>query len=117
MLVCKAFAAAQALLHLSADLDFRADSASGHYALWSTAPLDRQQQRTGAYVVDIFDEVDEELRAERAQQLLKRYSGVILAAAVLIVGAAAGWQGWRWYEARQDRNAAAQYMAAISAWR
>jgi len=46
-------------------------------------------------VVDIFDEVDEELRAERAQQLLKRYGGVIIAGAILIVGAAAGWQGWR----------------------
>ena len=65
-------------------------------------------------MVDIFDEVDEELRAEKAQQWLKRYSGVILAAAVLIVGAAAGWQGWRWYEARQDRNAAAQYLTAMT---
>jgi hypothetical protein len=65
-------------------------------------------------VVDIFDEVDEELRAERAQRLLKRYGGVILAAAILMVGAAAGWQGWRWYEARQDRKAAAQYLTAMT---
>jgi hypothetical protein len=65
-------------------------------------------------VVDIFDEVDEELRAERAQQLLKRYAGLIVAAAVLIVGAAAGWQGWRWYEARQDQKAAAQYLTAMT---
>jgi hypothetical protein len=65
-------------------------------------------------VVDIFDEVDEELRAERAQQLLKRYAGVILAAAVAVVGAAAGWQGWRWYEDRQDRKAAAQYVTAVT---
>ena len=57
-------------------------------------------------MVDIFDEVDEELRAERAQQLLKRYGGLIVAGALLIVGAAAGWQGWRWYEARQDQAAA-----------
>ena len=53
-------------------------------------------------MVDIFDEVDEELRAERAQQLLKRYGGLIVAGRLLIVGAAAGWQGWRWYQARQD---------------
>ncbi len=65
-------------------------------------------------MVDIFDEVDEELRAERAQQLLKRYAGLILAVAVLIIGAAAGWQGWRWYEARQDQKAAAQYLAAMT---
>jgi hypothetical protein len=65
-------------------------------------------------VVDIFDEVDEELRAERAQQLLKKYSGVIVAAALAIVGAAAGWQGWRWYEARQDRAAAVGYLTAMN---
>jgi hypothetical protein len=65
-------------------------------------------------LVDIFDEVDEELRAERAQQLLKRYAGVIIAVAVLIVGAAAGWQGWRWYEARQDRAASSEYLAAMA---
>jgi hypothetical protein len=68
----------------------------------------------GAHVVDIFDEVDEELRAERAQQLLKKYGGLIVAAAVAIVGAAAGWQGWRWYEARQDQAAAVEYLTAMS---
>ena len=33
-------------------------------------------------MVDIFDEVDEELRADRAEALLKRYGGVIDGAAV-----------------------------------
>jgi hypothetical protein len=65
-------------------------------------------------VVDIFDEVDEELRAERAQQLLKRYGGVIVAGALLFVGAVAGWQGWRWYEARQDQAAAVEYLTAMN---
>ena len=65
-------------------------------------------------MVDIFDEVEEELRAERAHLLLKRYGGVILAAAVAIVGIAAGWQGWRWYELRQDRAAAVQFLTAMT---
>jgi hypothetical protein len=65
-------------------------------------------------LVDIFDEVDEELRAERAQQLLKRYGWLIVAVVLLIVGAAAGWQGWRWYEARQDQAAAIQYLTAMN---
>jgi hypothetical protein len=65
-------------------------------------------------VVDIFDEVDEELRAERAQQLLKRYGWLIVAGALAIVGAAAGWQGWRWYEARQDQAAAVEYLTAMN---
>jgi hypothetical protein len=65
-------------------------------------------------LVDIFDEVDEELRAERAQQLLKRYGGLIVAAVLVIVGAAAGWQAWRWYEARQDQAAAVEYLTAMT---
>jgi hypothetical protein len=79
------------------------------------APVDRQWWRiAGAHVVDIFDEVDEELRAERAQQFLKRYGGVIIAAAVLVVGAVAGWQGWQWYQARQDQAAAVEYLTAMN---
>jgi hypothetical protein len=65
-------------------------------------------------VVDIFDEVDEELRAERAHRLLKRYAGVIIACALLIVGVAAGWQAWRWYQTRQDQAAAAEYLTAMN---
>ncbi len=65
-------------------------------------------------MVDIFDEVDEELRAERAQRLLKRYAGVIIACALLIVGAAAGWQAWRWYQTRQDQAAAVEYLTAMN---
>jgi hypothetical protein len=65
-------------------------------------------------VVDIFDEVEEELRAERAQQMLKRYGGLIIAAVIAIVGAAAGWQGWRWYEARRDAAAAVEYLTAMN---
>ena len=64
-------------------------------------------------MVDIFDEVDEELRAERAQQLLKRYAGVIVAVALLIVAAAAGWQGWHWYQARRDQAAAVRAVEMV----
>lgn len=62
---------------------------------------------------DIFDEVDEDLRAERAQLLLKKYGWVIALAVVVIVGGAAGWQGWQWWQAKQDRIAATAYLAAM----
>jgi hypothetical protein len=65
-------------------------------------------------VVDIFDEVDEELRAERAQLLLKRYAGLIIAVALLIVAAVAGWQAWRWWQAKQDMAAGQHYLAAMA---
>jgi len=66
-------------------------------------------------VVDIFDEVDEDLRADRAADLLKRYGGLIIAAAVLIVGATGGWQAWRWWQARQDTQAGMAFTAAMTA--
>ncbi len=65
-------------------------------------------------MVDIFDEVDEELRAERAQKLLQRYGGVLIAAALVVIAAAAGWQVWRWYQAKQDQAAATEFLAAMT---
>lgn len=62
---------------------------------------------------DIFDEIEEELRAERTRRFLTRYAGAILTAAVLMVALVAGWQGWRWYQARQDQAAAATYIQAM----
>ncbi len=63
-------------------------------------------------MVDIFDEVNEDLRAERAQRLLKRYGGLIVAAVVLILAGTGGWEAWRWYQARQDTAAASAFIAA-----
>ena len=65
-------------------------------------------------MVDIFDEIDEELRAEKAQKLLLRYSGLIGGIAFAIVAAAGGWQGWQWWQARQDVAAATAFVAAVT---
>lgn len=62
---------------------------------------------------DIFDEVDEELRAERAKKLLQRYGGLIIGAAVVVVASVAGFQAWRWYEARERARVAAIYINAM----
>jgi hypothetical protein len=66
-------------------------------------------------VVDIFDEVEEDLRAERAEKLLKKYAWLIIAAAVAVVAAAAGWQLWSRYQTRQDAAAAQRFIAAQGA--
>ena len=66
-------------------------------------------------MVDIFDEVEEDLRAERAEKLLKKYAGAIIGAACAVVLAVAGWQAWGWWTARQDRAAAIRYIAAMTA--
>ena len=68
-----------------------------------------------SWVPDIFDEVAEDLRAERTRQLLVRYSGAIFALALLAIAGVAGWQGWQWYQARQDRAAAQVYLSAMNA--
>ena len=68
--------------------------------------------RPGAVVVDIFDEVEQDLQAERTARLLRKYGWVIIAAAVLVVAGTAAWQAWRWHEDRLDAAAAHAYMAA-----
>ncbi len=59
---------------------------------------------------DIFDEVEEDLRAERARRLARRWGGVALGAALLALAATGGWQAWRWHEASKAAAAASTYM-------
>ncbi len=59
---------------------------------------------------DLVDEVDEELRAERARRLALRYGSVLAALLLLALAGVAGWQGWRWYENRQAAQAAEQFL-------
>jgi hypothetical protein len=66
-------------------------------------------------VVDIFDEVEEDLRAERAEKLLKKYAWLLIAVVVAIIGAVAGWQLWNRYKNQQDAAAAARYVAVQNA--
>ncbi len=64
-------------------------------------------------MVDIFDEVDEDLRADRAHVLLKQYGPLLIAAAVLVVALAGGWRAWQWYDGRRTAEVAARYIAAM----
>lgn len=63
---------------------------------------------------DIFREVDEDLRRDRAEKLFKRYGGYGIAAAVLLVAGTAGYTTWRnWQQSQQQQDTAA-LVAAIS---
>jgi hypothetical protein len=64
-------------------------------------------------VADIFHEVDEDLRAERAQALFKRYAGLGVLVLVLILAGVGGWQTWRWWQNRQDLAVAGEFLAAM----
>lgn len=61
---------------------------------------------------DIFDEVQEELRAERARRLGMRYGGLLAGVALLVLIGLGGWQSWRWYEQRQADQAALSFLQA-----
>ena len=62
---------------------------------------------------DIFAEVDEDLRAERAKKLLQKYGGLLIAAAVLVVAGVGVWQAFRYYENRETVRIAQIYMTAM----
>jgi len=64
-------------------------------------------------VPDIFDEVDEDLRADRARQAFRRYGGVVLLAAVLVVAGAAGWQLWQTHTAKENARVAQLFLTAL----
>lgn len=62
---------------------------------------------------DIFDEVEEDLRADRARALLARYGILIIAAALLVIAGAGGWEAWRWHQKQVNEQAATAYIAAM----
>lgn len=61
-------------------------------------------------MVDIFDEVSEDLRNERALQLGRRYGGALLGACLLVLLAVAGQQAYVWYVGQQNQKAAMAYI-------
>ena len=63
---------------------------------------------------DIFDEVEEDLRAERARRMMRRYGGAVLAAVVVLIAAAAAYQYWRTGQERLAARAAAGFIAAMN---
>ena len=63
-------------------------------------------------MVDIFDEVNEDLRADRARALFKQYGFLLVIAAVLIVASVGGWKAWQSKQQRDRDAVAAAFIAA-----
>lgn len=63
-------------------------------------------------MTDIFDEVEEEVRKERWEQLWKKYGNYAVAGAVAVVLAVGGYRGWQWYQHRQNEQASDAFLAA-----
>lgn len=66
-------------------------------------------------LTDIFTEVEEDLRRERAKRLWDRYGWLVTALLLVAVAGTGGYQGWRWYEAREAAQASTRYLAALRA--
>ena len=66
-------------------------------------------------MVDIFDEVSEDLRHERALKLAKRYGGLLLLAAIFVLAGVGGQQFWQARKTRLANQAATQYLALTQA--
>lgn len=64
-------------------------------------------------MVDVFSEVDEQLRAERLRSFMQRAVPAFVAALVLTVLAVAGVQGWQMFQASQTAKAAHAYQDAL----
>lgn len=62
---------------------------------------------------DIFREVDEEIRRDRASELWAKHSSKLIAAAVLFVAAVAGWQYYKTYEFSARAALGAAYENAL----
>jgi len=65
-------------------------------------------------VSELFDEVDEEVRREQLKKLWDQYSIYIIAAALLIIAAVAGWRGYQYLEAKKAVEAGAAFDVAVN---
>lgn len=61
---------------------------------------------------DIFDEVDEAVRREQLTKLWERYGNLVIALAVLVVVAVAGWRGYDYWQSKKAAEFGAQFTAA-----
>lgn len=64
-------------------------------------------------MADIFHEVEEELRKDKYNVLLRTWGPWVLGGAIAIVVAAAAWQGWEYWQTQQSRAMSDRYYAAL----
>lgn len=62
---------------------------------------------------NFIEEVDEELKRERYQELWRKYGRLVVGAALLVLIVVAGSVGWRQYQANQRIEAGLRYVSAI----
>lgn len=66
-------------------------------------------------MVDVFEEVEEELRSERYRRLFRTWGPWVAAALVLALVAALAWWGWQSWQTSRAETAAAHYDRGMQA--
>ena len=64
-------------------------------------------------MADIFREVDEEVRKQKASELWRRYGTVVVAAAVLIVLGMMAYKGWVYFQSLEREKLSESFDAAV----
>lgn len=64
-------------------------------------------------MADIFDEVNEDLRAERARRFAARYGALGFGLVLLAVAGVAGWQVWHGRQVKQAETVASDFLGAM----
>ncbi len=67
-------------------------------------------------MTDIFQEVDEEVRRDKAAEFWRKYQNYIIGAALLVVLASAGFRYWQYEKEKAAQAAGDQLQAAIAAF-
>jgi len=71
-------------------------------------------RRLESALADIFQEVDEELRRDKAAEVWARYGRYIIAAAVFVVVATASYVGWKQYRLQQQTAYGERFALALT---
>ena len=64
-------------------------------------------------MADIFKEVDEEVRKEKAAEWWNRYGIAVVGAAVLLVLGVAGYKGWSYFEQQRRMDLSETFVSAM----
>ena len=62
---------------------------------------------------EFIREVDEEYRRDQMAQIWKRYNGVIIGVAALVVAGVGGWRYWEHYQDTRTQASAVRYEEAL----
>jgi hypothetical protein len=65
-------------------------------------------------MADIFNEIDEDLRRERAKKIWEKYGSLIIAAAVVVVLVVAAWRAYEFYQQQQAEAAGDRFQEALT---